>query len=121
MVLNNDVEITQKDFIARIDQIYKANPFDVLGPEVVEHVKLLVLCGATAQKIRDAVEQASGYKPGCPEIMEVTPFEKAVETARDRAHCGDVVTLSPACAAFDRFKNFAERGRYFKSIVMELK
>ena len=92
-------------------------PFDVLGPEVVEHVKLLVLCGATAQKIRDAVEQASGYKPGCPEIMEVTPFEKAVETARDRAHCGDVVTLSPACAAFDQFKNFMERGKTFKTIV----
>ena len=89
----------------------------MLGPEVVEHVKLLVLCGATAQKIRDAVEQASGYKPGCPEIMEVTPFEKAVETARDRAHCGDVVTLSPACAAFDQFKNFMERGKTFKTIV----
>ena len=33
---------------------------------------------------------------------------------------GDIVLLSPACAAFDMFKNFAERGRYFKEIVMEL-
>ena len=92
-------------------------PYDVLGPEIVEHVKLLVLCGATADKIRAAVENAPGYQPGKPEIRDVTPFTAAVEAARDRAQPGDVVTLSPACAAFDQFKNFAERGKFFKSIV----
>ena len=92
-------------------------PFDVLGPEIVEHVKLLVLCGATADKIRAAVENAPGYRPGKPEILDVMPFTAAVEAARDRAQPGDVVTLSPACAAFDQFKNFAERGKFFKSIV----
>ena len=92
-------------------------PFDVLGPEIVEHVKLLVLGGATADKIRTAVENAPGYQPGKPEIRDVTPFTAAVEAARDRAQPGDVVTLSPACAAFDQFKNFAERGKFFKSIV----
>ena len=92
-------------------------PFDVLGPEIVNHVKLLVLCGATAGKIRAAVEQAPGYCPGHPEILEVTPFQRAVEAARDRAQPGDVVTLSPACAAFDQFKNFMERGKTFKAIV----
>ena len=80
-------------------------------------MKLLVLCGATAAKIRTAVENAEGYQPGHPEIVEVTPFQKAVATARDRAVPGDVVTLSPACAAFDQFKNFAERGKTFKEIV----
>ena len=92
-------------------------PFDVLGPEVTAHVKLLVLCGATAGKIRAAVEAAPDYRPGHPEIIEVTPFRAAVEAARDRAIPGDVVTLSPACAAFDQFKNFAERGKVFKEIV----
>lgn len=92
-------------------------PFDVLGPEIVEHVKALVLCGATAGKIRQAVEQAAGYAPGKPEILEVAPFQNAVEAARDLAEEGDVVTLSPACAAFDQFKNFAERGKTFKEIV----
>ena len=40
-----------------------------------------------------------------------------METARDRAEDGDIVTLSPACAAFDQFKNFMERGKTFKKIV----
>ena len=90
-------------------------PFDVLGPEIVAHVKLLVLCGATADKIRAAVENASGYRPGHPEIIDAAPL--AVQAARDRAQPGDVVTLSPACASFDQFKNFAERGDFFKAIV----
>ena len=92
-------------------------PFDVLGPEIVAHVKLLVLCGATADKIRAAVENASGYRPGHPEIIDAAPLTAAVQAARDRAQPGDVVTLSPACASFDQFKNFAERGDFFKAIV----
>lgn len=92
-------------------------PFDVLGPEIVAHVKLLVLCGATADKIRAAVENASGYRPGHPEIIDAAPLAAAVHAARDRAQPGDVVTLSPACASFDQFKNFAERGDFFKAIV----
>jgi UDP-N-acetylmuramoylalanine--D-glutamate ligase len=96
-------------------------PFDVLGPEVVEHVKLLILCGATAEKIRQAVLKAPEYQEGKPEILVLDDFQKAVETARDRAVEGDVVTLSPACAAFDQFKNFMERGKTYKAIVNALK
>ena len=44
----------------------------------------------------------------------------AVAAARDAAERGDVVVLSPACAAFDRFKNFMERGKVFKQLVNEL-
>ena len=44
-----------------------------------------------------AFAHEAGYRPGHPEILDVTPFQRAVETARDRAVPGDVVTLSPAC------------------------
>lgn len=44
----------------------------------------------------------------------------AVKTAYERAVCGDIVTLSPACAAFDQFANFMERGKAFKKLVMGL-
>ena len=92
-------------------------PFDVLGPEVVEHVKVLVLCGATAHKIRAAVESAPDYAVGKPEILAAASLREAAEMARDCARAGDVVTLSPACASFDQFRNFMERGKAFKEIV----
>ena len=92
-------------------------PFDELGPEVVEHVKLLVLCGATADKIRAAVEAAPAYEAGVPAIMTASTLQEAAELARDHAAEGDVVTLSPACASFDQFPNFMARGKAFKAIV----
>ena len=95
-------------------------PFDVLGPEVVEHVKVLVLCGATAEKIRATVLAAEGYREGMPVILETDDFREAVELAAKFASEGDVVTLSPACAAFDKFQNFMERGKVFKEIVNSL-
>ena len=95
-------------------------PFDVLGPEVCAHVKLLILCGATAQKIRAAVENAPEYVPGKPEIVTVDALQEAVSLARERADAGDIVTLSPACAAFDQFKNFMVRGETYKKMVMAL-
>ena len=95
-------------------------PFDVLGPEVCEHVKKLYLNGATAQKIRAAVENAPEYKPGFPEILDCGDFETAVRAAAADAQTGDIVFMSPACAAFDQFKNFAVRGKFYKQLVMEL-
>jgi UDP-N-acetylmuramoylalanine--D-glutamate ligase len=95
-------------------------PYDVLGPEVCAHVKTLFLNGATAPQIRAAVENAPQYTPGNPEIMECTDFTDAVKKAAAAAKDGDVVLMSPASAAFDQFKNFMERGKYFKKLVMEL-
>ena len=51
----------------------------------------------------------------------IDDFKETVLAAAASAQEGDIVLLSPACAAFDRFKNFMERGKYFKEIVMELK
>jgi UDP-N-acetylmuramoylalanine--D-glutamate ligase len=97
----------------------KGVPFDELGPEIIEHVKTLVLTGLTAERIRDAVVCCDKYC-GEPPIVIEPDFEKAVETAADAATAGDVVILSPACTSFDRFKNFEERGNVFKDIVNKL-
>ena len=92
-------------------------PYDVLGPEVCEHVKKLFLCGATAPQIRTAVEKCEGEKP---EITDCGDFESAVRAAAAAAQNGDVVLMSPASASFDQFKNFMVRGEFFKKIVKEL-
>ena len=95
-------------------------PYDVLGPEIVEHVKTLVLTGATAPKIRKAVEVAPDFRPGRPNIVDVEDFYDAIHTAASLAKSGDVVMLSPASASFDHFRNFMVRGNAFKKTVMEL-
>ena len=95
-------------------------PYDVLGPEVCQRVKALFVNGATGNQIRAAVENAPQYQPGCPEIVDCADFTDAVLQAAKTAKPGDVVLMSPASAAFDQFKNFMERGKYFKKLVMEL-
>ena len=96
----------------------KGIPYDSLGPVVNDHVKLLILCGATAGVIRQAVTQAANYDG--LEIREVGDYHEAVALADSRAREGDVVILSPASTSFDRFPNFMERGRVFKEIVNAL-
>ena len=95
-------------------------PYDVLGPEICRHVKTVFLNGATANLIRQAVEQAENYTPGQPELVDCRDFTDAVNRAAEAAQAGDVVLMSPASAAFDQFKNFMERGKYFKKMIMEL-
>ncbi len=92
-------------------------PYDALGPEICAHVKKLFLGGATGPLIRQAVENCSDEKP---EIVDCGDFTSAVRAAAAVAESGDVVLMSPASAAFDQFKNFMERGKYFKKLVMEL-
>ncbi|WP_295578998.1 UDP-N-acetylmuramoyl-L-alanine--D-glutamate ligase [uncultured Oscillibacter sp.] len=96
----------------------KGVPYDSLGPVVNDHVKLLILCGATAGVIRRAVEQAPNYRG--LEIVEVASYPEAVDLARRRTGEGDVVLLSPASTSFDRFANFMERGKVFKDLVNAL-
>ena len=98
----------------------KGVPFTQLGAEMVKKVKRLVLCGATAPAIRKAVEEAPGFADSGMELVETKTLDEAVQAARAGAVPGDVVVLSPACAAFDQFKNFMERGKYFKQLVNAL-
>ncbi|MCI8537593.1 MAG: UDP-N-acetylmuramoyl-L-alanine--D-glutamate ligase [Oscillospiraceae bacterium] len=95
-------------------------PYDELGPEIVEHVKTLVLTGPTGPKIRAATESAPGFGPDSPVILERDTFAEAVHAAAESAQEGDIVILSPASASFDCFQNFMERGNTFKKLVHEL-
>lgn len=93
-------------------------PFDSLGDEICQYTKALFLTGATSEKIAYAVK-ASRYYTEDFKIFIIDDFKETVLAAADYAKDGDIVLLSPACAAFDKFKNFMERGKYFKQIVME--
>ena len=86
---------------------------------MVAHVKHLILTGDTANKIAEAVQSCTDYH-GMPPISKYEDFNAAVMAAHSMAQPGDVVLLSPACASFDRFKNFAQRGEAFKKIIYEL-
>ena len=91
-----------------------------LAPKLCESARVLVLTGATADKIERALRSYDGYS-GSPEIIRAESFEESVTVAREHAREGGCVLLSPASASFDRFDNFAQRGRYFKKLVNELK
>ena len=98
----------------------KGVPFTQLGVEIVQKVKTLILTGDTAPAIRAAVEEAEGYADSGLELIETGDLAAAVAAAQGAAVSGDVVVLSPACAAFDKFKNFMERGKVFKELVNAL-
>lgn len=94
-------------------------PYEPMVPYVLEKVEKLLLCGATAQAIEDAVRNDKNYN-GNPEIIRVKDIAEAVDYASKNAKSGDIVTLSPASASFDCFPNFVARGNYFKDLVNKL-
>ena len=95
-------------------------PFDELGNELCRFAKCVVLTGDTAEKIRAAITASPYYADSHLDVFMIEDFDEAVLTASASAGEGDIVLLSPACASFDHFRNFAERGNHFKKIVMEL-
>lgn len=98
----------------------KKIPFDALGDELCQYAKAVVLTGHTAEKIRSAILASPRYEASKLPVVMVEDFREAILTASGMAEKGDIVLLSPACASFDHFKNFEERGNVFKKIVMEL-
>ena len=98
----------------------KQIPFDELGEELNLRVKHLFLTGHTAEKIKDCAEGAPGASESTLTITLCDDLAACVRSAAEVAEDGDVVILSPACASFDQFKNFDERGRCFKALVLEL-
>lgn len=97
----------------------KKIPFEPMAHTVNEKVKALLLTGATAGKIEQAVKQADNFD-GSLDIGRFEDIKDALLYARQIAAPGDVVVLSPACASFDKFANFEARGNYFKDLVAAL-
>ncbi len=98
----------------------KGISFEPMADDICERCKLLILMGQTKEKIRDAVMASKLYSEGSPKIVIVADMKEAVETAHKLASEGDIVSLSPACASFDMYRMFEERGRHFKQLVNEL-
>ena len=98
----------------------KKIPYEPLAPELLAHVKVLVLMGATGPRIEAAVRAQPGFAASGLAILHAGSMEEAVALARGAARPGDVVSLSPASASFDAYPNFEARGRHFKQIVNAL-
>ena len=96
-------------------------PYEPLAPEVIAHVKDLVLMGATGPRIEKAVCEHPDFAASGLTIQHADTMQHAVELARAAAQPGDIIILSPASASFDLYPNFEVRGREFKKIVNELK
>lgn len=92
----------------------KGNDYRILENMVKEKVKAIVVLGVDNQKIHEALGTF------VPAIADATSAEEAVQKAFRFAAKGDVVLLSPACASFDLFKNYEDRGQQFKHAVKEL-
>lgn len=99
----------------------KGISFEPMADEICRKVKVLILMGETAQKINDAVAASSLFADSGLKIIRVNNMQEAVYAARENAENGDIVSLSPACASFDMYRMFEERGNHFKQLVNELK
>lgn len=97
----------------------KGNDMSEMVPYILKYVKLLVLNGATADKIYDTIVADPNYKNSGIVIEKVPTMAEALEVAKSKAQSGDIVSLCPACPAFDQFKTFEYRGREFKRLVNE--
>jgi UDP-N-acetylmuramoylalanine--D-glutamate ligase len=100
----------------------KASDYRPVARACARGCKAVYLIGEATPLIADAFAEvaAGGDVDGLPEVGSWGDLERAVEAAARIAESGDVVLLAPACASFDQYRNFEERGEHFKSIVQRL-
>ncbi len=97
----------------------KHTPFDVLGEKIACGAKAVILIGQTARTIADAV-RAAPQTGRQIDIRFSGSLAEAVEQAHQLAAPGDVVLLSPACASYDMFENYQQRGRLFGELARRI-
>ncbi len=121
----NDSKATNVDATIKALQAFSGGLFVILGgkdkgsdyaplvPLLRERARLVLLIGTAAEKI------AAQLEPAVP-LERAGTLERAVALAYERARRGDTVLLAPACASFDQFENYEQRGRVFKGLVNAL-
>jgi len=108
------LESMNKPVVLVLGGVDKGNDYQLIADLVKEKVKAIVCMGTDNKKIIQA------FKNIVPVIVETESAKKAVNASFKLATKGDVVLLSPACASFDLFKNYEDRGTQFKNSVKEL-
>lgn len=108
------IECMENDIIWIVGGIDKGNDYSELFAVVKKKVKAIVCLGKDNKKIIEA------FKDLVPTIVETSSMEEAVRSSYYLAKKGETVLLSPACASFDLFKNYEDRGRQFKQAVRNL-
>lgn len=91
----------------------KKNDYHFLADKIKHALKAVYAVG------QDALEISEVFSPLCPTILSLT-IDKAVEAAMKKAVAGDVLILCPACASYDQFKNYLERGDFFRRLFFNL-
>ncbi|MEI9920754.1 MAG: UDP-N-acetylmuramoyl-L-alanine--D-glutamate ligase [Bacteroidota bacterium] len=95
--------------------IDKGNDYNLIKDQVKEKVHTLICLG------KDNIKLTEFFSPIVKEIKQTQSVKELVRMALESAKNGDVVLLSPACASFDLFKNYEDRGDQFRAAVLELK
>ncbi|MCZ7648733.1 MAG: UDP-N-acetylmuramoyl-L-alanine--D-glutamate ligase [Planctomycetota bacterium] len=95
----------------------KGSSFEDLGQAIVRKARRVILLGATASRIEESVTRAARDLRRMPEIVHARGLGEAARLAHDGAIPGEVILLSPACASYDQFRNFQERGELFRQLA----
>ncbi len=108
------LESMDKPVVWVVGGVDKGNDYSTLRELVKQKVKAIVCMGTDNTKLNEA------FGDVVPMMVDTASAEQAVQTAYEMSEAGDVVLLSPACASFDLFENYEERGRKFKAAVKGL-
>ena len=108
------LESMEKPTILILGGVDKGNDYSLIRDLVKEKVKAIVCMGIDNRKIQEA------FQNDVPLMVNTATAEEAVKAAFHFASKGDTVLLSPACASFDLFKNYEDRGKQFKEAVKDL-